>query len=243
MYIHNETTGRTVKGDRMRADGPRAKRESRRREEIRSAILLAAERIINAKGYTAMSMDDLAREAGLSKATVYKYVPSKGRILFEIISHHLDTEGAKIQAIADSGRSASEKLRAIVVEIIGFYQAKRNIARMLLVDKSLFRFLRLIYGGNVKAAGDQIRRKIAVLRRKGEELSRIIARVLEEGSASGEFRPVDARETVFLIDALLAGISHPRLWEDGMAEVPADRLAEKIFDFIISGLRKPKGEA
>ncbi|MEN6311684.1 MAG: TetR/AcrR family transcriptional regulator [Acidobacteriota bacterium] len=232
-----------MKRAKIRADRPRAERESCRREDIRIAILRAAEKIITAKGYTAMNMDDVAREAGLSKAPVYKYVPSKGRILFEIVSHHLDVEGARIRAIAEAANSPTEKLRAIIAEFVGFNQAKRNIARMVMMDRSLLRFLRLIYGGNVKAAGEQARRKIAILSRKAAEISGGIVRVINEGVAAGEFRSVDTGDAVFLIDALLAGTSHPRFWEEELSDVPAEVLSGKIFDFIFSGLRRQKDES
>ena len=71
-------------------DDLRTKRELLRREEIYRSILLAAEKVLLAKGYTAMTMDDVAREACLSKATLYKYIDSKYMILFEIISRYLD---------------------------------------------------------------------------------------------------------------------------------------------------------
>jgi len=231
-----------MKNDKTGSDDPRAERELHRREEIRTAILHAAERIIMAKSYTGMTMDDVALEAGLSKATLYKYIPNKGRVLFEIVNHHLDVEGAKIAEVADSDAPAPEKLRAIVAEIVGFQRAKSNIARILMMDKSTFRFLRLIYGGNVKTANEQFRRKFNILKQKSLATLRIIARIIDEGVAAGEFRPVNPMETVFLIDALLVGVNHPRLWESGMVEAPADRLAEKIFDFIYSGLRKRQDE-
>jgi AcrR family transcriptional regulator len=232
-----------MKNDKTSADDPRAERELRRREEIHTAILHAAERIIMAKTYSAMTMADVAREAGLSKATLYKYIPNKGLVLFEIVSHHLDVEGAKVGKIADSGAPASAKLRAIVAEIVGFQQAKSNIARMLMMDRSTFRFLRLICGENIKTANEQFRRKLNTLRQKSLEFSRIVGRVIEEGTTAGEFRSIDPMDTAFLIDALLVGVNHPRLWESGMVEAPADQLAEKIFDFIYSGLRKRKGES
>jgi len=232
-----------MKYDKISADDPRAERELRRREEIRRAILDAAEKIIIIKGYTAMTMDDVAREAGLSKATLYKYISSKGLILFEIVSHYLDMEREKIRGIADSEARASEKLRAIIAEIVGFHRAKCNIARILLMDKSTFHILRLIYGGDVKAANEQFYRKLNVLKRKSLEISKLIARIIEEGVASGEFRPVDPMETVFIIDSLLSGTNHPRLWQNGLAGLPADELSEKIFAFIYSSLRKQKDES
>ena len=62
----------------MKTSEVRRERELRRREGYREIILHAAERVILRKGYSALTMDDVAREAQLSKATIYKYVAGKG---------------------------------------------------------------------------------------------------------------------------------------------------------------------
>ena len=56
----------------------RKERERQRREEYKETILHAAESIIVRKGYRATTMDDIAREAQFSKATLYNYFRSKG---------------------------------------------------------------------------------------------------------------------------------------------------------------------
>jgi AcrR family transcriptional regulator len=57
-----------------------------RSEKARTAILAAAmERLLD-EGLHAMSMDDVARDAGVSKATIYRWWPSKERLALDSLS-------------------------------------------------------------------------------------------------------------------------------------------------------------
>jgi AcrR family transcriptional regulator len=226
--------------DKMTIKDSKTKRKLLRRQKIHLSIIHAAEKIIISKSYTAMTMDDVAREACLSKATLYKYIPGKGRILFEIARHALDEVEVKVRRVADSEAGASEKLRAIIAEVVHFHKTKRNIGRMLMMDKAAFKFLRLIYKGEGKAWNEDFRKSVNLLKRKTLGTLKLISRIIEEGVASGEFQPVDPMETVFFIESLLAGINRPRLWEMKLVDWPEDELSEKIFVFIYSSIRKWK---
>lgn len=61
-------------------------RKEREKEIRRTDIIEAAERIFFAKGYSAATMDDVAKEAQFSKRTVYIYFNSKEQIYFEIMA-------------------------------------------------------------------------------------------------------------------------------------------------------------
>jgi AcrR family transcriptional regulator len=65
----------------------------------RDEILLAARKIFTAKGYAATSLDDVAREHGLSKATLYYYFPSKAHLFFELASLYADEQLARLAEI------------------------------------------------------------------------------------------------------------------------------------------------
>jgi AcrR family transcriptional regulator len=63
-----------------------------RSEKARHAILAAAMDLLLDRGLTAMSMDDVARRAGVSKATIYRWWPSKERLALDALA----TEWASI---------------------------------------------------------------------------------------------------------------------------------------------------
>jgi AcrR family transcriptional regulator len=57
-----------------------------RSESAHQAILAAAMDLLLAKGLHAMSMEDVARQAGVSKATIYRWWPSKERLALDALA-------------------------------------------------------------------------------------------------------------------------------------------------------------
>jgi TetR/AcrR family transcriptional regulator len=60
-------------------------RREREREERRNDITVAAEKLFFSKGYDDVSMNDIAKEAELSKATLYLYFDNKEALFFSIV--------------------------------------------------------------------------------------------------------------------------------------------------------------
>ena len=81
-------------------------------EERRVAILDSALAVFAERGYHASSIDDIAREAGVSKALIYEHFASKQDLYAELLEQHAgDLFSALAEAISEAGRSASEWLR------------------------------------------------------------------------------------------------------------------------------------
>jgi AcrR family transcriptional regulator len=57
-----------------------------RSEKAHQAILAAAMELLFDQGLHAMSMDDVARRAGVSKATIYRWWPSKERLALDALA-------------------------------------------------------------------------------------------------------------------------------------------------------------
>ncbi len=66
-----------------------ALREHKRslREE---AIIAVTQQLVAARGFTAMTMDDVANEAGISKATLYQHFKSKEELAIAVVTHAMD---------------------------------------------------------------------------------------------------------------------------------------------------------
>src|SRR5438132_1672951 len=71
-----------------------------RSQKARSAILAAAGRLIEEQGLRAISMDAVAERAGVSKATIYRWWPSKGRLALDVF---LDQVLRSQQPLPDQG--------------------------------------------------------------------------------------------------------------------------------------------
>lgn len=224
----------------MKRTDLRRDRELRRREGYREIVLRAAERVILRKGYSALTMDDVAREAQLSKATIYKYVPGKGALLSEILGHSIDTVRERVAAIVDGPGTAAEKLGGIVQAVLQSHEDMRHFNRVLWMDKAMFKLMRLFSPppGKAGAAPAADRKMLGMLRQKRQALVDLGARVLEEGIASGEFRRMETRQAASFIEAVLQGYTHMRFWEGDAPPQPA--ASERLALFILEGIRNPE---
>jgi AcrR family transcriptional regulator len=223
----------------MRTTDVRREREVRRREGYREIILHAAEKVILRKGYSSLTMDDVAREAQLSKATIYKYVPGKGALLFEILGHSFDDIRVRLAAIADGPGSAGEKLGRIVQVVLQSNEDMRHFNRVLWMDKAMFKLMRLFAHppGKAGAAPAADRQMLTMVKQKRQELIGVGARVLAEGVASGEFRRMDTVQAAAFVEAVLQGYTHMRLWQGDAPLLPV--AASNLTRFIIEGIRNP----
>lgn len=227
----------------MRKGDLRTQRERRRREACREAILRAAERVIVRKGYSAMTMDDMAREAQFSKATLYKYFPGKGEIVIEIIVSYFVEIRDALAAIAEGHGPARDKLLAAIRLILKYHEDKENVTRVLWMDKSMLKILRVFMAGPGKAsefsAGD--RKVLTLLRQKRRMVIDVGARILEDGIASGEFRKMDTQAAVVFLEAVLQGYAHTRFWLGERSPGGPGEEAETLCRFILEGIQRPAG--
>jgi len=89
----------------------------RQREARDEAILQAAYALMDEKGYEAMTMDELAESAGISKRTLYHHFPSKEAIAVRTVSVCIAANEAYVRT---SWRDlpAGERLRSVVGWIV-----------------------------------------------------------------------------------------------------------------------------
>jgi TetR/AcrR family transcriptional regulator, acrAB operon repressor len=224
----------------MRVSDVRRERLARRREGYREAILHAAGRVILRKGYSALTMDDVAREAQLSKATVYKYVAGKGPLLFDILGHSFDDIRDRFAEIAAGPEPASDKLARLVETALKSAEESHQLNRVLFMDKALLKLLRVFASppGKAGAAAPNDRKAMAALREKHHQVVDLGARVLAEGVASGEFRRMDTGQASAFIEAVLQGYAHMRLWDEEAPLAPGS--PEPLVRFILEGIRNPE---
>ena len=74
----------------MSTDTPAANRGAGRPRSARArqAILTTALRLVKQEGFSALTIEGIAREAGVGKPTIYRWWPSKGAIVFDALQQH-----------------------------------------------------------------------------------------------------------------------------------------------------------
>jgi TetR/AcrR family transcriptional repressor of mexJK operon len=79
----------------------------------RAAILAAAKRLFLAGGYATVSMDTVAREAGVSKATLYAHFTGKEALFSAIVAEGCTAIAAQAEQVASHAPSTGGALREV----------------------------------------------------------------------------------------------------------------------------------
>jgi AcrR family transcriptional regulator len=94
------------------------------------AILTTAERLLEDRGFSEISIDDLARGAGISRPTFYFYFASKDAVLLELLDHVVEQAHTAAGDVLDR---LAEDPRARWREVISaFYAAFRSHRAVIL---------------------------------------------------------------------------------------------------------------
>src|SRR5271170_5879385 len=90
-----------------------AERREEERERRRAEILDAAEALYIKKGWDALTVDQVARSARLSRALVYVYFKDKEELLFAVGERAMRLLRDRFMEASDSRRTGGEKIEAI----------------------------------------------------------------------------------------------------------------------------------
>lgn len=150
-----------------------ATRSSDRRQQTRDLVLDTALRLFNEHGYLGVRVEDIAKQAGVSRATFYKHFAEREQVLAELFERLLgaeaDAEAAEPAGLASSG-SVEEQVGAVVDDAV----------RRMLEQEQLAKF---VYSLPVRHS--------ALLRPGGRTTPPVFAqvtRLLEQGVERGEVR-------------------------------------------------------
>ena len=95
-------------------------------DEKRRGILDSAATVFAEQGMEKASMAQIAAHGQVSKALLYHYYPSKGELIFAIISTHLEELDEAIAAADDAALPARQRLRKLVGTVLDSYRGADN---------------------------------------------------------------------------------------------------------------------
>lgn len=153
-------------------------KSSVKQKEVREAILDATDLLLSRYGYKKMTIDDLAKEVGIGKGSVYLHFTSKEELVLSHIDRIIEQLKGKLSAIAKSSLSPDERLRKMILtRILHRFESVQH------------------YTQNLNDLLSAIRPNFLARRESYfEEEARIFVSVIEEGQQSGKFVVGDALE-------------------------------------------------
>ena len=188
-------------------------------EERKGQILEAATSVFSRLGFNRARMEDVARESGLAKGTLYLYYRSKDELIRALLERifrwgRRDLEGA----LAIEG-SASERLAEL----------SRRMSKEV---KRLSKLLPVWFEFYAVAARNEAVKPF--VRRYFEEYREALASIVRDGIERGEFREVDAGEVAVTVISLFEGVT--LLWAFDPEAVPVGEQMEASMRLLIEGL-------
>lgn len=197
-------------------------------EHTADLILDAVERLLGRYGYQKMTLDDIAREAGVGRRTIYLHFPSKEEVALRSIDRVVERVLVRLQGIAeDDTLPTPERLRRMLVaRILTRIDAVRDYHESL---DSLFEALRPAY---MRRRGRYFEAEAALFGRVLEAGRREGALSLPEGETEDSLPT--ARTLLLATNSLLPYSLSVR--ELGERDAIAER-AERLSSLLLTGLK------
>jgi AcrR family transcriptional regulator len=202
-----------------RAERRRADRRSS--EERWAAIVDAGSEVFRRLGYAQATLEDVAREVGINRATLYYYVADKEELLIAILDEPIYRMTSDLRDIAALDQSPTERLRL----------AMRQHMRALEENyPGLFVFL----AENLHLLTIGSDRDIQA---NAHEYGEVMIGLIEEGIASGDFRTdLDPRLMMFGIIGML-NWTHRWYTPDGKRTLA--EIGDEFAELVLQGLTRP----
>jgi AcrR family transcriptional regulator len=190
--------------------------------DSRRRILAATRTALFAHGYSALTMDDLATELGMSKKTLYQHFSAKE----ELVGAALDEFAREVRAeadrvLADRGLGFAEKLQTFTT---GMLQRLGRIQPHVLRDLQRF--------------APTLHTRLVALRR--ENLPYIFGRLLEQGRLAGKVRAdLDADFAAHFLMHAMQGLMLPENLEH--LQLAPHEAFGRAMNVFFGGLLTPVG--
>jgi AcrR family transcriptional regulator len=191
-------------------------------EERRAGILRAALAVFSARGYHASSIDDIAREAGISKALIYEHFDSKQALYGDLLEQNA-TELFEQLAEALAGvevESGAARLAAGLDAFFAFVEARRDAWRILFRD---------VADPDTSAA----------LARILEQVTGVVAALIAQDPGARSQGGDQSEPAIRVLAQMLVGaVQSVANWWAEHPEVAREQAVEMVMDFAWVGLER-----
>jgi AcrR family transcriptional regulator len=195
-------------------------------EERRAGILDAALAVFSARGFHSSSIDDVAREAGISKALIYEHFESKQGLYADLLERNANELFERLaSALAGVGvESGAARLATGLDAFFSFVEERRDAWRILFRD---------VVDPETSA----------VLGRMVEQVTAVVAALIAQDPGA-KVRDEDNEQGIRVLAQMLVGaVQSVANWWAEHPEVAREHAVEMVMDFAWVGLdRLSRGE-
>ncbi|MGD2294648.1 MAG: TetR/AcrR family transcriptional regulator [Candidatus Aminicenantes bacterium] len=216
----------------------RKERQKHRAEDNRLFLLEAAEKVFTQKGYSLTTVDDIAKEAQFSKATIYRYFKSKSEIFIQVIMSSFEELLLELEDLRQKELSAEEKIRELIRATLVYFHRKKNTVRIFYAEKDA---MRKILGMDPKEhfshASLQTRIPKGFLV-KAREITRTLTFIIKQGIETGEFKRIDAEQAGSVLGAMIRGFAFKGPFR--AKEFSIEETTDMLHEYFLYGISNRK---
>jgi len=190
-------------------------------ERTRLEILRCAAEAFRRNGFSATTMDEIARRLHMTKGNLYYYFKSKEEILYFCQDYSLDLLLARLEEVRSSGAPPNEQLHRLIREQVSIILDELKASAM----HTDFQMLS--------------RRRLAKIIQKRDRYERGLREIIREGMERGVFRKGDPKLLGF---AILGAINWTVRWFSPQGPLSAQEIGEAFADYLVRGLRADQAD-
>ena len=152
------------------------------------AILQEAVRVFACDGFRGTDVQEIADRAGVGKGTVYRYFGDKQELFWAAVYWVLEKLDTHLAGEMTAHQKPLDKLRASCLAYGQFFATNPEYLEIFVLDRAEFR-----------GTAPELHLE------RHEKMIREFSKIIEQGIAAGEIRPVDSRKTVWALGSTLYG--------------------------------------
>ncbi len=192
----------------------------------KQAILEAAMKVFAQKGFARTRMSEIALQAGIGKGTIYEYFRSKDQIFHEAFHYFIaDIEAAYSQIITEKS-DAIEKLSAMIEVSINSFLAAGDFGGILMD----------FWADGIRHHQQGEMEQVFNLKAVYQTYRRLVAKVIDEGIARGQFRETDSQVAASILLGCFDGIMLQYILDPEVLDMR--KASTSITQLFLSGLAK-----
>ena len=190
----------------------------------RARILTSAGHLFSERRFDEVLIEDVAREAGVGKGTVYRYFHDKEELYFAFVFDGIAALKKQLSKDATQGQDPLERLRSAIRSIVDFLSKNRFFFRLMTREDS--------------SLGSRKKDYRQRWHDERDELVGILAGVLEDGARSGLLEVRHLRTEAQILLGMVR--STLRFNEEDLS---ADQIVEEITWIFLRGIQMPRSGA
>jgi len=211
-----------------------AKWKEREREQRQNDIIDAARKLLADKDFNEISMDEIAREVGLGKSTLYLYFKNKESLYFAVVLRGTRIWAEMVKEKVKKGNTGLEKLILYENANRGFSNEYPDYFRLLYSPTSIKKQLDM----DKLSSSEEFQE----VRELFKEIMFIGIDSIQKGIEGGEIRPdVDPVEAAVLLSVIFNGRVNMGDWSKEILEsrgIDEQNFAKDIGNLFLRSLMK-----